>query len=193
MPVYMIPQYWQIVTFDTQQKFLYKLAQPSYAQVWFYGIVQRLFMQKAASFFKRGSGHWIRKKISLSTFARLTCPSPLVVSGIWIRKFLILSNYGHTQLNPPHPVRSAQLNSWWQSQYYGGGTHGNTLCCNFFIFIFFTCIFPLLRWLSRAFFDWWSLRQYFFFFFFFLSPFWYFIQNDSFTLNQYGPLQHSQS
>lgn len=49
---------------------------------------------------------------------------------------LILSNYGHTQVKPPHPVRSAQLNTWWQSQYYGGGPHGNTLCCNFFFFFF---------------------------------------------------------
>ena len=50
---------------------------------------------------------------------------------------LILSNYGHTQVKPPHPVRSAQLNTWWQSQYYGGGPHGNTLCCNFFFFFSF--------------------------------------------------------
>ena len=47
-------------------------------------------------------------------------------------------SYGHTQLNPPHPVRSAKLNSRWQSQYYGGGPHGNTLCCSFFLcFLFF--------------------------------------------------------
>jgi hypothetical protein len=58
-----------------------------------------------------------------------------------VRKNLLLSNYGHTQLNPPHPVRSAQLNSWWQSQYYGGGPHGNTLCCSFFTFFYFFFIF----------------------------------------------------
>ena len=51
---------------------------------------------------------------------------------------LRLSNYGHTQVKPPHPVRSAQLNTWWQSQYYGGGPHGNTLCCNFFFL--FSCL-----------------------------------------------------
>jgi hypothetical protein len=56
--------------------------------------------------------------------------------GISKNKFIELLNYGHTQLNPPHPVRSAQLNSWWQSQYYGGGPHGNTLCCNFLFFLF---------------------------------------------------------
>lgn len=43
-------------------------------------------------------------------------------------------NYGHTRLKAPHPVRSAKSSSWWQSQYYGGGPHGNTLCCNFCIF-----------------------------------------------------------
>ena len=68
-------------------------------------------------------------------------------------KFLTLSNYGHTQLNPPHPVRSAKLNSWWQSQYYGGGPHGNTLCCNFcfyffaFFFFFSVLLFPLFLWM----------------------------------------------
>lgn len=46
-------------------------------------------------------------------------------------------SYGHTQLNPPHPVRSAQLNSWWHSQYYGGGPHGNTLCCSFLFLLFY--------------------------------------------------------
>src|ERR1700744_2757123 len=58
-----------------------------------------------------------------------------------------LSNYGHTQLNPPHPVRSAKLNSRWQSQYYGGGPHGNTLCCNFFFWPFFAlfCTFFCLH------------------------------------------------
>ena len=49
----------------------------------------------------------------------------------------LLLSYGHTQLNPPHPVRSAQLNSWWQSQYYGGGPHGNTMCCNFYFLFFY--------------------------------------------------------
>ncbi len=63
-------------------------------------------------------------------------------SGISKSKFEELSNYGHTQLNPPHPVRSAQLNSWWQSQYYGGGPHGNTLCCNFCFFFLFFFFFP---------------------------------------------------
>ena len=56
-------------------------------------------------------------------------------------------SYGHTQLNPPHPVRSAQLNSWWHSQYYGGGPHGNTMCCSFlflFFFFFFLLSFPPL-------------------------------------------------
>lgn len=57
-----------------------------------------------------------------------------ISTDIWTRHFHRLSNYGHTRLNPPHPVRSAQLNSRWQSQYYGGGPHGNTLCCNFFSF-----------------------------------------------------------
>ena len=150
--------------------------------------------RKQLHFSKGVAGIEFARKFLFLPSLGLTCPSPLVLSGIWIRKFLILSNYGHTQLNPPHPVRSAQLNSWWQSQYYGGGPHGNTLCCNFFVFCFFFFLlvfFPLLRWLLRAF-DWWSLQQYFFSFFF-LSPFWYFIQNDSFTLNQYGPLQHSQS
>ena len=60
-------------------------------------------------------------------------------------------SYGHTQLNPPHPVRSAQLNSWWHSQYYGGGPHGNTMCCSFFLlffyfyfYFFFSLLFPSL-------------------------------------------------
>src|ERR1700729_1349856 len=50
-------------------------------------------------------------------------------------------SYGHTQLNPPHPVRSAKLNSRWQSQYYGGGPHGNTLCCSFLYFFCQSFIF----------------------------------------------------
>ena len=58
--------------------------------------------------------------------------SPIHIQG---EKAISLS-YGHTQLNPPHPVRSAKLNSRWQSQYYGGGPHGNTLCCSFFLFFF---------------------------------------------------------
>lgn len=62
----------------------------------------------------------------------------------WSSQALILSNYGHTQVKPPHPVRSAQLNTWWQSQYYGGGPHGNTLCCNFFIFFDFFFFFRVL-------------------------------------------------
>lgn len=53
-----------IVAFHTQQKFLYKFAQPYCAQEWFYDIIQRPFMQKAASFFKEVGGYWIRKKIS---------------------------------------------------------------------------------------------------------------------------------
>ena len=57
---------------------------------------------------------------------------PIHIQG---EKAISLS-YGHTQLNPPHPVRSAKLNSRWQSQYYGGGPHGNTLCCSF---LFFFC------------------------------------------------------
>ena len=41
-------------------------------------------------------------------------------------------SYGHIILNTPDPVRSPQLKSIESSQYYGGGPHGNTTCCNFF-------------------------------------------------------------
>src|ERR1700733_10878395 len=66
-----------------------------------------------------------------------TLRTPLPPIHLQGEKAISLS-YGHTQLNPPHPVRSAKLNSRWQSQYYGGGPHGNTLCCSFFLcFLFF--------------------------------------------------------
>jgi hypothetical protein len=79
--------------------------------------------------------------------------APILIQG---EKAISLS-YGHTQLNPPHPVRSAKLNSRWQSQYYGGGPHGNTLCCSFFIFFCQSFIFcphtPLICTHSHT---WWS-------------------------------------
>ena len=45
-------------------------------------------------------------------------------------------SYGHTILKTPDPVRSPQLSNIWTSQYYGGGPHGNTGCCNFFNFFY---------------------------------------------------------
>lgn len=99
----------------------------------------------------------LRCKVIISTWSRWSSRWSLkklkkgIPVGTWTRNFCILSNYGHTQLNPPHPVRSAQLNSWWQSQYYGGGPHGNTLCCNFFFFFFWTLnfFFERQRWGGR--------------------------------------------
>lgn len=42
-------------------------------------------------------------------------------------------SYGHTHQKAPDPVWSPKLSWWWRSQYCGGGPHGNTTCCNFFL------------------------------------------------------------
>lgn len=106
----------------------------------------------------------LRCKVIISTWSRWSSRWSLkklkkgIPVGTWTRNFCILSNYGHTQLNPPHPVRSAQLNSWWQSQYYGGGPHGNTLCCNFlFLFLFLLFSLLLLTCLASPGSSWWGL------------------------------------
>lgn len=44
------------------------------------------------------------------------------------------ANYGHTHQKAPDPVWSPKLSWWWRSQYCGGGPHGNTACCSFFLF-----------------------------------------------------------
>lgn len=44
-------------------------------------------------------------------------------------------NYDHIRLVPPEPVWSPKLSNRWFSQYCGGGPHGNTGCCSFFLFI----------------------------------------------------------
>lgn len=49
-------------------------------------------------------------------------------------------------LKAPDPVRSPQLSNIWTSQYYGGGPHGNTGCCSFFIF--FNVIFNVIFYFS---------------------------------------------
>ena len=135
MLIYITPEHWYNSGFSHSAKnFFTNLLNPIVHRSDSTASFKDHLCRKQLHFSKRLAG--IESARKFRTFAPpfLSCPSPLVVSGIWIRKFLVLSNYGHTQLNPPHPVRSAQLNSWWQSQYYGGGPHGNTLCCNFLVF-----------------------------------------------------------
>ena len=85
-----------------------------------------------------------------------TLRTPLPPIHLQGEKAISLS-YGHTQLNPPHPVRSAKLNSRWQSQYYGGGPHGNTLCCSFLFFFCQSFIFcPHTHLICTHLHTWWS-------------------------------------
>ena len=45
------------------------------------------------------------------------------------------SSYGHTTVNPPHPIRTAKLSTVGPNQYYGGGPRGNLGCCMAFLII----------------------------------------------------------
>ena len=68
-------------------------------------------------------------------------------------------SYGHTTQKAPDPVRSPKLSCVWQSQYCGGGPHGNTLCCNFF---YFSKVYKQVSLKDRGFFlvsiERWSLK-----------------------------------